>query len=117
MSLDRLAVMDANGEIVAFPETVLGQEVELDPSQYGNLSAYFQKLLGDSASNYGMRFCAPTAFHGAHVIVGVLWALFVMWRGYRGAYDENAIGVEMFGLYWHFVDVVWIGLFTLIYLV
>ncbi len=117
MSLDRLAVMDANGEIVAFPEIVLGQEVELDPSQYGNLNAYFQKLLGDSASNYGMRFYAPTAFHGAHVIVGVLWALFVMWRGYRGAYDENAIGVEMFGLYWHFVDVVWIGLFTLIYLV
>lgn len=117
MSLDRLAVMDANGEIVAFPEIVLGQEVELDPSQYGNLNAYFQKLLGDSASNYGMRFYAPTAFHGAHVIVGVLWALFVIWRGYRGAYDENAIGVEMFGLYWHFVDVVWIGLFTLIYLV
>ena len=117
ISLDRLAVMDANGEVVAFPAIVAGQEVELEPRQYANLNAYFQKLLGDSASNYGMRFYAPTAFHGAHVIVGVLWALILLWRGSKGIYDKNAIGVEMFGLYWHFVDVVWIGLFTLIYLV
>ena len=117
ISLDRLALIDVYGEVVAFPEVVLGEEVELEPAQYANLNAYFQTLLGSSASNYGMRFYAPTAFHGAHVIVGVLWALFVMWRGYRGSYDDNAIGVEMFGLYWHFVDVVWIALFTLIYLV
>lgn len=117
ISLDRLAVMDVNGELVAFSEIVAGTEVELEPRQYNNLNAYFQKLLGDSASNYGMRFYAPTAFHGAHVIVGVLWALALLWRGSKGIYDNNAIGVEMFGLYWHFVDVVWIGLFTLIYLV
>ncbi|GAB5493533.1 MAG: hypothetical protein Phog2KO_37480 [Phototrophicaceae bacterium] len=117
ISLDRLAVMDVNGELVAFSEIMAGTEVELEPRQYNNLNAYFQKLLGDSASNYGMRFYAPTAFHGAHVIVGVLWALALLWRGSKGIYDDNAIGVEMFGLYWHFVDVVWIGLFTLIYLV
>lgn len=70
-----------------------------------------------AAGNFGMRFYAPTAFHGAHVLVGVFWAFFVLWRGWRGHYDDNAIGVEIFGLYWHFVDVVWIVLFTLIYLV
>lgn len=70
--------------------------------------------------NFGMRFYAPTAFHGFHVLVGVLWALFVLWQGSKGRYDGatgNPIGVEIFGLYWHFVDVVWIVLFTLIYLV
>ena len=60
-----------------------------------------------------MRFYAPTAFHGAHVIVGVFWALIILWRGRKGHYDDNPIGIELFGLYWHFVDVVWILLFTL----
>ena len=68
-------------------------------------------------STFGMRFYAPTFFHGAHVFVGVLWALEVMRRGAKGRYDDNPIGIELFGLYWHFVDVVWIMLFTLIYLV
>jgi heme/copper-type cytochrome/quinol oxidase subunit 3 len=71
----------------------------------------------DVFEGFGMRFYAPTAFHGAHVIVGVIWALFVLWRGMKGGYDKNPLGVELFGLYWHFVDVVWILLFTLIYLV
>ncbi len=66
---------------------------------------------------FGMRFYVPTAFHGAHVIGGVLWALLVLRRGSQGRYDANPIGVEIFGLYWHFVDVVWIILFTLIYLI
>lgn len=68
-------------------------------------------------SSFGMRFYAPTFFHGVHVLVGVIWALEVMRRGAQGRYDNNPIGIEMFGLYWHFVDVVWIMLFTLIYLV
>lgn len=69
-------------------------------------------------SAFGMRFYAPTALHGAHVIVGVLWALFVARNAARGRYTrENFVGVEVFGLYWHFVDVVWIVLFTLIYLI
>jgi heme/copper-type cytochrome/quinol oxidase subunit 3 len=68
-------------------------------------------------SGFGMRFYAPTAFHGAHVFVGVLWCLLVIWRGWKGHYDDNSVGVELFGLYWHFVDVVWIFLFTLIYLI
>lgn len=115
--LNRLAVTDTDGNLVAFDAIMKGQAVELNQAQYDSLNTYFQKLLADSAANYGARFYAPTAFHGAHVIVGVLWALLILWRGYRGYYDQNAIGVEMFGLYWHFVDVVWIALFTLIYLI
>jgi heme/copper-type cytochrome/quinol oxidase subunit 3 len=72
----------------------------------------------DAYSGFGMHFYAPTAFHGAHVIVGVLWCLMVMYRARHGRYSSrNYVGVEIFGLYWHFVDVVWILLFTLIYLV
>jgi heme/copper-type cytochrome/quinol oxidase subunit 3 len=67
---------------------------------------------------FGMRFYAPTAFHGAHVVVGVLWAIFVVNNALRGKYNNNQyLGVEIFGLFWHFVDVVWILLFTVIYLI
>ncbi|MFN8529240.1 MAG: cytochrome c oxidase subunit 3 [Anaerolineae bacterium] len=70
------------------------------------------------ASEFGMRFYAPTAFHGAHVIGGVIWALAVVWHAMKGGYSSKSFtGVEIFGLYWHFVDVVWIALFTLIYLI
>jgi heme/copper-type cytochrome/quinol oxidase subunit 3 len=69
-------------------------------------------------SEFGMRFYAMTGFHGFHVIIGVLWALFVLRNGYLGRYhSKNYLGVEIFGLYWHFVDVVWVFLFTLIYLI
>jgi heme/copper-type cytochrome/quinol oxidase subunit 3 len=115
--LSRLAVETLDGEIVPVSEVVAGRAVDLDPDQYNNLNAYFRGLIGNSAAGYGMRFYAPTAFHGAHVAIGVLWALIVLWRGSKGYYDKNAIGLEMFGLYWHFVDVVWIVLFTLIYLI
>lgn len=68
-------------------------------------------------NEFGMRFYAMTAFHGFHVIIGVLWALFVIFNARRGNYSaENYAGVEVFGLYWHFVDVVWVFLFTFIYL-
>lgn len=69
------------------------------------------------STEYGMRFYAPTAFHGAHVIVGVLWALRILMKARKGVYNaHNYLGVEIFGLYWHFVDVVWLFLFTIIYL-
>lgn len=69
-------------------------------------------------SAFGMRFYAPTALHGAHVIVGVIWALLVVRHAAKGGYGpNNVIGIELFGLYWHFVDVVWIVLFTVLYLI
>lgn len=73
---------------------------------------------GNEFDGFGARFYAPTAFHGAHVIIGVLWGLFVINNARKGNYDsKNYVGVEVFGLYWHFVDVVWVILFTMLYLV
>ena len=71
-----------------------------------------------SSSVFGSSFFTLTGFHGLHVLVGILWAASTFLRGMRGSYTrENHIGVELFGLYWHFVDIVWIVLFTIIYLI
>ena len=67
---------------------------------------------------YGATFYAMTGFHGAHVSLGVLCLIFVYGRALRGAYTaEHLEGVEVIGLYWHFVDLVWILLFTIVYLI
>ncbi len=62
-------------------------------------------------------FYILTGFHGLHVAIGVVWLLRCWLKSLRGDYTrENYIGIEVLGLYWHFVDIVWIVLFPLIYL-
>jgi len=59
-----------------------------------------------------------TGFHGFHVTMGVLCMLYVLWQSLRGKYTStDHRGVEVIGLYWHFVDLVWIVLFTIVYLI
>jgi heme/copper-type cytochrome/quinol oxidase subunit 3 len=74
---------------------------------------------GIKAGNiFGTAFFTTTGFHGQQVLGGVVWLSIIMLRAARGTYSaENYLGIELFGLYWHFVDVVWIVLFTVIYLI
>lgn len=70
------------------------------------------------AALYGATFYAMTGFHGAHVTIGVLCLTFVLFKAMAGKYSaDNYGGVEIIGLYWHFVDLVWIILFTIVYLI
>ncbi len=67
---------------------------------------------------FGSTFFVLTGFHGAHVAVGVIWLLALGCLELRGRLAvTDAVKVEIAGLYWHFVDVVWIVIFTLVYLV
>lgn len=81
-------------------------------------------LIGEGASlssnpwgvaAFGASFFAITGFHGSHVLTGVLILAIVAWRSARGL--ATSLGVEVAGLYWHFVDLVWVFIFTLFYLV
>ena len=66
---------------------------------------------------FGSTFFVLTGTHGAHVAVGVLWLLTLLVRSLQGKLGpEKAMNVELAGLYWHFVDVVWIVIFTVVYL-
>lgn len=70
------------------------------------------------SSTFGTPFFTITGIHGTHVFIGLIWSLFLQWSIMKGAFSaRDHRGVEIFGLYWHFVDVVWIILFTLFYLI
>ena len=67
---------------------------------------------------YGSTFYTMTGFHGFHVTMGVICMAFVTWKAFRGKYSaSDHRGIEVIGLYWHFVDLVWIILFTIVYLI
>jgi heme/copper-type cytochrome/quinol oxidase subunit 3 len=70
------------------------------------------------ASLFGTTFFIITGFHGMHVTAGVIYLLCIWLRGMSGAYSStNYNPVEIAGLYWHFVDLVWIMVFTFVYLI
>jgi cytochrome c oxidase subunit 3 len=71
------------------------------------------------ASAYGTMFYLTTGFHGLHVTGGLIAFLFVIGRTYvaRKFTHEQAVSAIVVSYYWHFVDVVWIGLFATIYLI
>jgi heme/copper-type cytochrome/quinol oxidase subunit 3 len=67
---------------------------------------------------FGSSFFTLTGFHGAHVTAGVLWLCSLLAIDYkRDLMPEDALNVDLAALYWHFVDVVWIAIFTLVYLI
>ena len=66
---------------------------------------------------FGPTFYAITGFHGAHVTGGVIYLIVILIQGMRGTYTaEYNHKVEILGLYWHFVDLIWIMVFTFVYL-
>jgi len=67
---------------------------------------------------FGTTFFILTGIHGAHVTIGVIWMAFLAYSSHNGALrSDNALDLEIAGLYWHFVDIVWIVIFTVIYLI
>ena len=67
---------------------------------------------------YGATFYMCTGFHGAHVLSGVIYLWCIWIQAARGKYGaHNSSPVELVGLFWHFVDLVWIILFTIVYLI
>jgi cytochrome c oxidase subunit III len=72
-----------------------------------------------SSSNYGSVFFLTTGFHGLHVTGGLIAFIFLLGRTYAAKRftHEQQVSAIVVSYYWHFVDVVWIGLFTTIYLI
>ncbi len=81
------------------------------------MHAYKELNLKLSSGIYGSTFYMLTGFHGFHVTMGAIMLLVVMLRGMRGHFSaKNHFAFEAAAWYWHFVDVVWLGLFVFVYL-
>lgn len=79
---------------------------------------FYREGLHLDTNLFGTTFYVLTGFHGAHVTVGVLILLSMWSASFKGRVSpEDPLPLEIAGLYWHFVDIVWIVIFTLIYLV
>jgi heme/copper-type cytochrome/quinol oxidase subunit 3 len=84
---------------------------------------YYQLIAVDGlrlSTLFGACFFTLTGFHGAHVIGGLIWLVIILFKafGVMGGFSpRDNLGIEIFGLYWHFVDIVWLLLFSLVYLI
>jgi len=81
-------------------------------------TGFYDKGLSLHANLFGSSFFVLTGFHGAHVAVGVLMLSSLYVRSLQGGIKKgDDLAIELVGLYWHFVDIVWIVIFTLVYLI
>jgi heme/copper-type cytochrome/quinol oxidase subunit 3 len=86
--------------------------------QIYEFTAFVEEGLTMSTSTFGSSFFVLTGFHGAHVTVGILMLLSLFGLSVAGRLpQEDSRKVELIGLYWHFVDIVWIVIFTIVYLI
>jgi len=99
------------GVVVVFGSIFLG-------FQYYEFNHFIHEGLTLQHSVFGSTFYVLTGFHGAHVTVGVIWMTTLLIQSLRGKLTpDKALQVEIAGLYWHFVDIVWIVIFVLVYLI
>ena len=81
-------------------------------------NAFKNEGLTLGANLFGATFFTLTGFHGAHVTLGLIWLIALLILGFKGRLSPaTSLAVEIAALYWHFVDIVWIVIFTLLYLI
>ncbi len=86
--------------------------------QVFEFTSFYHKGLGFTTSLFGSSFYTLTGFHGVHVTVGIVMLMSLVVITLRGRIPgDTAEVVELIGLYWHFVDIVWILIFTVVYLI
>jgi cytochrome c oxidase subunit 3/cytochrome o ubiquinol oxidase subunit 3 len=86
--------------------------------QVYEFTTFYKEGLGYTTNIFGSAFYTLTGFHGVHVSIGIMMLMSLVIRSWRGKlHQDNAETVEIVGLYWHFVDVVWILIFTVVYLI
>jgi cytochrome c oxidase subunit 3 len=79
---------------------------------------HFEGVIGDRAEMFFALYFAMTGMHALHMVVGLGLLVWILRDSIRGRFDASYYNpVENFGLYWHFVDIVWIFLFPLLYLI
>ncbi len=126
-------VLNAHPQWLAVPAAATAEEKALTPA--AQIALHPEWIVTDMSTKpvvekpalsmqnsvFGSTFFLMTGTHGTHVAIGVLWLASMFFYSFTGRFEKNmhgaAIDVEIMGLYWHFVDIVWIIIFTAVYLV
>jgi heme/copper-type cytochrome/quinol oxidase subunit 3 len=107
---------DQKGLLKWLGGTIIGGAIFVSVQVY----EYIELIHAGSLPNvdiFWSTFYTMTGFHGLHVVVGVIWLIAIWIAAARGKFTaQNFLRVELAGLYWHFVDLVWVLLFTIVYL-
>ena len=86
--------------------------------QVYEFTVFYREGLGFTTSRFSSAFYTLTGFHGVHVTIGIIMLMSMLLLSLRGKLPEHrSETVEVVGLYWHFVDIVWILIFAVVYLV
>jgi heme/copper-type cytochrome/quinol oxidase subunit 3 len=86
--------------------------------QIYEFTVFYREGLGYTTNLQGSAFYTLTGFHGVHVSIGIIMLLSCVVLSLRGRLGpDRSEAIEIVGLYWHFVDVVWIVIFTVVYLI
>lgn len=110
------------GELKSFRRNVLGViffGLIFLGCQVYEFAHFVHEDLTLQTNTFGSTFYMMTGTHGVHVAIGVFWLICMYFYSHSGKMDahESAVDVEVAGLYWHFVDIVWIVIFTAVYLI
>ncbi|VAX35019.1 hypothetical protein MNBD_UNCLBAC01-1783 [hydrothermal vent metagenome] len=133
MALDAIRKDDQKGLKKFLILTILGGLIFLGIQVYGYMHFITGNThLAQSMAEYGMKgssflpsssiysaiFYGTTAFHGIHVLSGIIYMICILIRANKGHFSsKNYDAVEILGLFWHFIDLAWILVFTVIYLI
>ena len=118
ITLAHHALKEANrrGLVLWLAATVALGVVFLYYQGYEYIHAYRDLGLTLGSGIYGSTFFMLTGFHGMHVTLGAIMLIVIMFRCMKGHFKpEHHFGFEAVAWYWHFVDVVWLGLFIFVY--
>jgi cytochrome c oxidase subunit III len=109
---------DQKGLVLWLGGTILGGATFLGIQAFEWTHQIVHSGMTIQSSLFGATFYILTGFHGCHVLSGVIYLICIAVKGARGGYTAASNSpVEIAGLYWHFVDLIWILVFTFVYLI
>jgi cytochrome c oxidase subunit 3 len=90
----------------------------VNPAAYGIKENPLPPDMAQRTQIFFFLYFAMTGMHALHMVIGVVLLFWLIWRAHRGDFSSGYVApIENFGLYWHFVDIVWLFLFPLLYLI
>ena len=117
-AISQLPIIETDGVVGSISEARILDILVSDPSASAKpVAEYMEAPFAFSGNIYGAAFFMATGFHGFHVIIGTIFLTVCLLRSRAGHFTpEQHIGFEAAAWYWHFVDVVWLFLFSAVYI-